>query len=57
VLPNGMSLDILNMAAYQTAVLVWLYFALAAKKNLVFDSPALLTELGERAAELGRIVR
>jgi len=57
VVPNGVWFDMLNMAAYHAAVLVWLYFALARKKNLSFDSSALLAQLREHAAELERSAR
>jgi len=50
------SVDILQMAIYHVAVLVWVYYAWAREKA-PSDSKAALPPLIERAPELGRIVR
>lgn len=58
VLPNGtgMLIDILNMAAYHIAVLIWLYFAVV-REEVAFDSRTSFSQLRQHAAELGRIAR
>ncbi len=54
--PHGRITDIVSMAAYHVAVLVWLYFALAREK-VPADADAALPQLVERAADIGRIAR
>jgi hypothetical protein len=54
VVLNGRMLDMLNMAAYHAAVLTWLYFALV-RGSVAIGSLAFLTQLHERATELGRL--
>jgi hypothetical protein len=56
VVHNGMALDILNMAAYHAAVIIWLYFALV-RESVAFASPASLARLRQHAVELGRLSR
>lgn len=48
--------DLLQMAIYHVAVVVWLYFALAREK-IRTDSKATLPDLREWAADLGRIIQ
>jgi hypothetical protein len=52
---NWATVDILQMAAYHVAVLIWLYYAQVREKVAV-DSHAGLPGLREQAAELGRVV-
>jgi hypothetical protein len=52
---NPRFVDILQMAIYHCAVLIWLYFA-QAREKITWDSKAALPDLREQAAELGRIV-
>ncbi len=52
--PKSMVVDMMNMAAYHTAVLVWLYYALAREK-VTSDSTTALPQLIEQAADMGRI--
>lgn len=50
----GMIVDMMNMAAYHGAVVVWFYFA-QAREKVPSDSTAALPQLIEQAADMGRI--
>lgn len=50
----GMVVDMMNMAAYHAAVLVWLYYA-QVREKVTSDSYAALPQFIEQAADLGRI--
>jgi len=52
--PKARIADIVSMAAYHLAVLIWLYLALAREK-VTSNSNAALPQLMEQAADMGRI--
>ncbi|HUB02343.1 MAG TPA: hypothetical protein VL983_06645 [Terriglobales bacterium] len=56
VFGSGMKYHLVNMAAYQLAVLIWLYFALVPE-HIDTRSHASLPQLRKQAAELGRVAQ
>jgi len=54
--PTGKITDIVSMAAYHAAVLMWLYYALAREKATT-GADAALPQLIEQAADMGRIAQ
>jgi hypothetical protein len=55
VLSHGRVADMVSMAAYHAAVIIWLYFA-QVRENVDFECRVSAPQLREQAAELGRII-